>query len=173
MCCTCRPAPVGSCVLTNLTGDNSASIFLTRNKDKTGRFCWTQIIIENSQFITCLYPQDALLCLLIQSQHGKTKEQTHVSSLLKLGVLLIIPLLLESFKWARPWATCFAAWKENTFPVTLKLGIFPFHSWANWGWKSLRNLLNCGRWLKGKESACQCRRCEFNPWARKIPWRRK
>ena len=28
----------------------------------------------------------------------------------------------------------------------------------------------------GKESACQCRRhrsCGFNPWARKIPWRRK
>ena len=31
-------------------------------------------------------------------------------------------------------------------------------------------------WLSGKESACQCRRhkrCGFNPWARKIPWRRK
>ena len=24
----------------------------------------------------------------------------------------------------------------------------------------------------GKESACQCRRPEFNPWVRKIPWRR-
>ena len=29
------------------------------------------------------------------------------------------------------------------------------------------------RWLSGKESACQCRRREFNPWVRKIPWRRK
>ena len=29
------------------------------------------------------------------------------------------------------------------------------------------------RWLSGKESACQCRRCEFNPWVGKIPWRRK
>ena len=28
------------------------------------------------------------------------------------------------------------------------------------------------RWLSGKESACQCRRCMFNPWIRKIPWRR-
>ena len=28
-------------------------------------------------------------------------------------------------------------------------------------------------WLSGKESACQCRRCKFNPWVRKIPWRRK
>ena len=28
----------------------------------------------------------------------------------------------------------------------------------------------------GQESTCQCRRCqrrEFNPWVRKIPWRRK
>ena len=29
------------------------------------------------------------------------------------------------------------------------------------------------RWLSGKESACQCRRCGFSPWVRKIPWRRK
>ena len=24
-------------------------------------------------------------------------------------------------------------------------------------------------WLSGKESACQCRRCEFDPWAREDP----
>ena len=32
------------------------------------------------------------------------------------------------------------------------------------------------RWLSGKEHACQCRRHRrhgFNPWIRKIPWRRK
>ena len=28
-------------------------------------------------------------------------------------------------------------------------------------------------WFSGKESACRCRRCKFNPWIRKIPWRRK
>ena len=31
------------------------------------------------------------------------------------------------------------------------------------------------RWLSGKESACQCRRCRrhgFDPWVEKIPWRR-
>ena len=27
-------------------------------------------------------------------------------------------------------------------------------------------------WLSGKESACQCRRHRFDPWVRKIPWRR-
>ena len=32
------------------------------------------------------------------------------------------------------------------------------------------------RWLSGKQSACHCmnhRRHEFDPWVRKIPWRRK
>ena len=29
------------------------------------------------------------------------------------------------------------------------------------------------RWLSGKESSCQCRRCGFNPWVEKISWRRK
>ena len=29
------------------------------------------------------------------------------------------------------------------------------------------------RWLGGKESACQCRRCRFDSWVRNITWRRK
>ena len=32
------------------------------------------------------------------------------------------------------------------------------------------------RWLNGKQSACQCRKCKrrrFDPWVRKIPWKRK
>ena len=28
-------------------------------------------------------------------------------------------------------------------------------------------------WLSAKESTCQCRRHGFDPWVRKIPWRRK
>ena len=28
-------------------------------------------------------------------------------------------------------------------------------------------------WLSGKESTCQCRKHRFNPWVRKISWRRK
>ena len=28
-------------------------------------------------------------------------------------------------------------------------------------------------WLSSKESTCQCRRHGFNPWVKKIPWRRK
>ena len=29
------------------------------------------------------------------------------------------------------------------------------------------------RWLSGKESTCQCRRCGYDPWVRKISWKRK
>ena len=29
------------------------------------------------------------------------------------------------------------------------------------------------RWCSGKESACQCKRCRFDPWIGKIPWSRK
>ena len=28
-------------------------------------------------------------------------------------------------------------------------------------------------WLSDKESTCQCKRCKFNPWVGKIPWRMK
>ena len=43
-----------------------------------------------------------------------------------------------------------------------------------WNWL----LKSCGlpRWFSGKESACQCRRprrCGFDSWVRKFPWRRK
>ena len=34
-------------------------------------------------------------------------------------------------------------------------------------------LMGLPRWLSGKESACQCRRCRSNPRVGKIPWRRK
>jgi len=34
-------------------------------------------------------------------------------------------------------------------------------------------LLGLPRWVSGKESACHCRRHEFDPWLRKIPWRRE
>ena len=35
------------------------------------------------------------------------------------------------------------------------------------------NICGLPWWLSGQESACQCRKCGFDPWVRKIPWRRK
>ena len=37
----------------------------------------------------------------------------------------------------------------------------------------VRCSLGLRRWCSGKEYACQCRRQRFNPWVRRIPWRRK
>ena len=49
-----------------------------------------------------------------------------------------------------------------------------------WCWKRLLRVpwiaRRSNRWLSGKDSACQCRshrRRGFNPWVKKIPWRRK
>ena len=53
----------------------------------------------------------------------------------------------------------------------LKLSLF-LHLQLIWGESPLGLL----RWVRGKESAFQCRRCkrhELDPWVRKIPWRRK
>ena len=49
-----------------------------------------------------------------------------------------------------------------------------FIYYQNWG--SLVYLDGLSRWHSEKDSACQCRRQKrlgFNPWVRKIPWRRK
>ena len=42
-------------------------------------------------------------------------------------------------------------------------------------WNTIQGT-ECSWWLSGKESTCQCRkrkRLGFDPWVRKIPWRRK
>ena len=35
------------------------------------------------------------------------------------------------------------------------------------------NIGELPRWLSSKESTCQCRRREFDPWVRKIPYGRE
>ena len=54
------------------------------------------------------------------------------------------------------------------------------HSWveriAQCDLESVSPFWEFPRWLSGKESAYQCRRCrrrKFDPWVGKIPWRRK
>ena len=54
--------------------------------------------------------------------------------------------------------------------ASLSFAIFMFLPLACW-WVS--STLGLPWWLSDKESACQCRRHRFDPWVRKIPWRRK
>ena len=45
-----------------------------------------------------------------------------------------------------------------------------------WSLELLPHSFGPPRWLSGEESACHCKRfrkCRFDPWVRKIPWRRK
>ena len=51
-----------------------------------------------------------------------------------------------------------------------------FKSW--WGFRTTKIKTNRGfpAGTSGKESVCQCRRykrCQFDPWVKKVPWRRK
>ena len=39
-------------------------------------------------------------------------------------------------------------------------------------WRNLHPLLGFPGGASGKKPTCQCRRCGFNPWLGKIPWRR-
>ena len=48
------------------------------------------------------------------------------------------------------------------------LSVCPFS--ALWGKLHIEGL---PKWLSGKEPTCQCRRCGFDPWVGKIPWKRK
>ena len=48
----------------------------------------------------------------------------------------------------------FARWSLRSFALAIRGKVLPW-------------------WLSDKESFCQCRRCGFSPWVRKIPWRRK
>ena len=53
--------------------------------------------------------------------------------------------------------------REDQFSLTRRT--------SHWGWVCLHQGLP--KWLSGKESACQFRRHEFDPWVGTIPWSRK
>ena len=54
---------------------------------------------------------------------------------------------------------CYSPWCHKESDMTEQLN-----------WTELNRGLP--RWFSGEESACQCRRHGFDPWVRKIPWRR-
>ena len=54
--------------------------------------------------------------------------------------------------------------------VYLKLQYFHLHMFTvRSKLKHIKSVLGLPWWLSNKESACQCRRHEFNPWSEKIP----
>ena len=78
-----------------------------------------------------------------------------------------------------PTMECYLSTKEETIMCTSwmdlsrvmwlkRAGLKRLHIWFH-----LYNVQGLPWWLSGKESACQRRRLRFDPWVRKIPWRRK
>ena len=72
------------------------------------------------------------------------------------------------FLIANCWAPCFQSVKSlfkyfNVIQHPYLSSSCYYHISAFWGF----------RWFSGKESAYQWRRHRFNPWVRKIPWKRK
>ena len=47
------------------------------------------------------------------------------------------------------------------------------HDWHPYKKEEIWTQIGFPQWLNGKESACPCRRCGFDPWIKKIPWRRE
>ena len=55
----------------------------------------------------------------------------------------------------------------------VRLMISQLHSKNSYLLETHMRYIGLPLWLSGEESTCQCRRCGFDPWVGKIPWRRK
>ena len=66
-------------------------------------------------------------------------------------------------------------WNEcNCEVVWTFFGIgFLWDYYENWPWGPFILYMDFPGGASSKESACQCKRCQSDPWVRKISWRRK
>ena len=65
-------------------------------------------------------------------------------------------------RWDQPWIGCGCSWRGFPRPHP----IFPSFSWLS------IPVYGLPRWLSGKRIHLPNRRCWFDPWVRKIPWKR-
>ena len=65
---------------------------------------------------------------------------------------------------------------DSIYPLPLGPATYPspvsYAQARNESFEGLQAREGLPRWLSGKGPACQRRRLRFNPWVRKIPWRR-
>ena len=82
---------------------------------------------------------------------------------------------LEGTLWKACWGrVCVWGGGKSERPELMNfLGGWIWQTTRPWLWQWASPVHRLPRWPSGKESTCQFRRCEFDPWVRKIPWRRK
>ena len=68
-------------------------------------------------------------------------------------------------KWI--WYFTFSPALYDSFSCSMSMSALAFISHFNLDHSGRH--VGLPRWLSAKESTCQCRRCGFNPWVRKIP----
>ena len=67
----------------------------------------------------------------------------------------------------------FSRWMVRVRALRLEVRkAFGVISWDSLIWEMVRVRVGFPSGISGKEPACQCRRCGFDPWVGKIPWRR-
>ena len=80
----------------------------------------------------------------------------------------------SSLSFLRNLTYCFPQWLHQLpFPPTVRRVPFYPHLFQHLLFVDFLTMAILTRWLSDKESACQCRRCEFGPWVGKISWRRE
>ena len=88
-----------------------------------------------------------------------------------------LPAMWETWVWSLGWGKePIPVFLPGESPWTEKPGMPIVHGVSESGTteqlSTASELLGFPGCASGKEPACQCRRCRFNPWVRKIPWRR-
>ena len=88
----------------------------------------------------------------------------------KVANLFHLLLLLKYFKVLITWHFSL----KYGLRISKKSGLFPILTTRSNNINSNSSVISKGlpRWLSGKESSCQSRRCGLDPWVGKIPWRR-
>ena len=111
------------------------------------------------------------------SVHSWTFTPQSSSRVFCWGHITVLDLWVEMYKEEYPWGIFFN-FLFSKLQIRGKLQKKKKHSpgnfcsnWQNKAHPSVSRGLP--RWLNGKESACQYKRSELNPWVRKNPWSRK
>jgi len=127
-------------------------------------FCWL-IIVKR------------YMILLNKYINGRVPYVQEIKNIFLCGPILKSLLSLFHQKVSKSWNNLIEQFSQQTsfMRILWNLRTFKASIWSlgdEFKWSSYKfKGLPWGH--SGKESTCQCKRCGFDPWVGKIPWRRK